>query len=859
MGVVYKARDTHLDRFVAIKVLPAGAVADRERKRRFVQEAKAASALNHPNIVTIHDIASEDGTDFIVMEYVPGKTLDELIPRKGMRLNQALKYAIQVTDALAAAHEAGIVHRDLKPGNVMVTKKGQVKVLDFGLAKLTDAAPVSEEQPTVSLRPATEEGTILGTVAYMAPEQAQGHGVDPRSDIFSFGAMLYEMFTGQQAFSGDSKMSTLVAIIQKEPAPLTGKVPRDLQKVVARCLRKDPQRRFQHMKDVAIELQEAMEESESGQLAPASEPLRRRRLAAAVTVLIAAVGAWYLWLRPGPPEAPVRVLPLTAYPGYEDSPRFSPDGNHVAFTWDGDVEKNTDIYVKMIGSATPLRLTSDPGMDIAPAWSPDGRFIAFARDWPDEKRAAVLLVPSIRGPEHVIWEGEVPEWISPPCGPLLAWLPDSKWLVGSTPLSQAERRGLFLLSAETGERRELTTSLDPGTFDFSPSVSPDGRAIAFSRDLGSNVAEIYLVSLGDNLAPRGEPSRLTFLERYSHSAVWTPDGREIVFYSDGALWRVPASGSAKPALVTIAAEQASWPAVSHQGNRLAYVKTAQDVNIWRLPLPLAGARAGPATRHASSTRHDENAQYSPDGERIVFASDRTGSAGIWTSDADGSNAEQLFSTNAYAGSPRWSPDGRQIAFDCSEEGNWDIYLISVKGGWPTRLTTEPSQDSAPSWSRDGKWVYFGSNRTGEYQVWKIPADSQDVAGRAVQVTRNGGYAALESRDAKCVYYLKTWVEYGSSSLWKVPVGGGEERPVLESVYGRAFSVGKEGLYFIGRRSPSGVFSVQLLDFGSGKVTEMAPLAGELRLGLSVSPDRRYLLYSQADVSDRDLMLVENFR
>ena len=213
MGVVYKARDTRLDRLVAIKILPADKISDPERKRRFVQEAKAASGLNHPNIVTIYDIGQADGIDFISMEYVAGKTLDRLIPRHGMRLTEALKCAVQVADALARAHAAGIVHRDIKPGNIMMDEHGLVKVLDFGLAKLTEIAP-AEDDTTQTLRPATEEGKIVGTVAYMSPEQAEGKKVDARSDIFSFGSVLYEMVTGQRAFSGETKGSTLAAVLK---------------------------------------------------------------------------------------------------------------------------------------------------------------------------------------------------------------------------------------------------------------------------------------------------------------------------------------------------------------------------------------------------------------------------------------------------------------------------------------------------------------------------------------------------------------------------------------------------------------------------------------------------------------------
>ena len=248
MGVVYKARDTNLDRFVAIKVLPAEKVADLERKQRFVQEAKAASSLNHPNIITIYDIGQADGIAFIAMECVLGKTLDRLIPRHGMRLNEALKCAVQIADALARAHSSGIVHRDLKPGNIMVNEHGLVKVLDFGLAKLTESTSVGEDEPTRTMRPTTEDGKIVGTVAYMSPEQVEGKKVDARSDIFSFGSVFYEMVTGGPAFHGGTKASTLAAILKDNPRPagqLVEGLPREVEKLISRCLRKEVNQRSQ--------------------------------------------------------------------------------------------------------------------------------------------------------------------------------------------------------------------------------------------------------------------------------------------------------------------------------------------------------------------------------------------------------------------------------------------------------------------------------------------------------------------------------------------------------------------------------------------------------------------------------------
>src|SRR5580692_1210020 len=266
MGHVYKARDTRLDRIVAIKVLSTDKIADPERKQRFRQEAKAASSLNHPNIITIYDIGSENGIDYLAMEFVAGKTLDQLTPRNGMRIGEMLGYSAQVADALAKAHQAGIVHRDLKPSNVMVSSDGLVKVLDFGLAKLTQPA-TGEDAVTETMAALTSAGTILGTTYYMSPEQTEAKPVDGRSDIFSFGTMLYEMATGQRPFHGQSQVAVLSAILREDPKPVVEirpDVPAELMRVIARCLRKDPSRRFQHMDDLKVALVELKDESDSG-------------------------------------------------------------------------------------------------------------------------------------------------------------------------------------------------------------------------------------------------------------------------------------------------------------------------------------------------------------------------------------------------------------------------------------------------------------------------------------------------------------------------------------------------------------------------------------------------------------------
>src|SRR6266404_9425238 len=305
MGEIWKAQDTRLNRFVAVKVLTSASAGDPERRRRFVQEAQSASALNHPNIITIHDIITDSDAQYMVMEYVRGKTLVDIIPKGGLRVPQVLKYAIQMSDALQVAHAAGIIHRDLKPGNVMATESGLVKILDFGLAKLSPASgPLS---PTQTARQ-TEEGTIMGTIAYMSPEQAEGKNVDARSDIFSFGSVLYEMMTGERAFQGETKLSTLSAILDKDPVPpsaIVRQTPSELEKLVLRCLRKDPERRMQHMGDIKLALNELKEGSESGKLAltpgELAYPKRGRGhwwIGVALAVLVlACVAALIVWVR----------------------------------------------------------------------------------------------------------------------------------------------------------------------------------------------------------------------------------------------------------------------------------------------------------------------------------------------------------------------------------------------------------------------------------------------------------------------------------------------------------------------------------------------------------------------------------
>lgn len=376
MGEIYKAHDTRLNRIVAIKVLPASRSGDPERRQRFLQEAQAASGLNHPSIITIHDVLSEGDTEFMVMEYVAGKTLNDVIPKGGLRVPQALKYALQMADALNAAHSAGIVHRDLKPANVMVTEGGLVKVLDFGLAKLTDRTPASFDDKTQTIAhaaPLTVEGSILGTVSYMSPEQAQGRKVDTRSDIFSFGAVLYEMLTGRRAFEGDSSLSTLSAILRDDVKPMAEvapDVPSPLETLLQRCLRKDPDERWQSMREVQIALSTLKRDSDSGSLyttrvasaPPAIKPVVAEKQASGKTALIGVIAAvvvlgggaaLFFARKHAAPPAPVAVETPAPEPA---APPVAPETPPPAAVPANDGTLNNDGVMEMVKQSVPTQV-----------------------------------------------------------------------------------------------------------------------------------------------------------------------------------------------------------------------------------------------------------------------------------------------------------------------------------------------------------------------------------------------------------------------------------------------------------------------------------------------------------------------
>ena len=541
-------------------------------------------------------------------------------------------------------------------------------------------------------------------------------------------------------------------------------------------------------------------------------------------------------------------VPLTSDLGSEIEPTFSPDGNQVAYAWDGPAQNKWDVYVKMIGSDSPLRLTKGPEPNGLPSWSPDGRIIAFRRFLPQQRRSQILVIPPIGGPEKIISEDPRTD------GPL-AWSPDNRWIVTSSSEHEHGPMGLVAIDVNTGELRRLTRPIQENWGDLEPAVAPNGESLVFTRDLGST-SELYRLKMKPDFQPDGEPEQVTAHHRWTGMAAFTATGKAIV-YSSGikddvaSLWLLPLAPTiGQPRLLLRSTSSSYQPALSRRRNRLAFsVGRIFRVDTWRLDLAPDFKPAGSPVRLISSTHTDYNAQYSPDGKRIVFHSTRSGASEIWASDADGSNAVRLTNFNApITGSPRWSPDGQWIVFDSNKEGQFEVYRMRANSGTPERLTHDPAIDGVPSYSRDGRFIYFMSSRSGSYQVWKMEADGRQPR----QITRHGGYLAFESHDRRWIFYSRA---DGNSPLYRVPVDGGEETQVLPRVNEFGFCLTPNGVLFSGgERSPG----IEFLNLATGKVSPFFQPETQMTVGLSLSTDQRHLLFPQRESSGSDLMLVENF-
>jgi Tol biopolymer transport system component/DNA-binding winged helix-turn-helix (wHTH) protein len=582
---------------------------------------------------------------------------------------------------------------------------------------------------------------------------------------------------------------------------------------------------------------------------PAAEPLvaRRtrptRRAAYGLAALIAGAGlALWLGMRAREQPAPaMRESQLTAYEGFEAEPAFSPDGNQVVFVWDRG-GANRDIYVRLIGASQPVQLTDTPEPEFSPAWSPDGGRIAFLRG--SFLNASVFVMPSIvGGVERRIAE-------SGPAGRMggtVRWSPDGKWLLVSGTTESDKSVGLILINVSTGENRRLTSPPAP-TADRGGSFSPDALQIAFLRqDTQAEQGHIYLLNIDGSFRAVREAKPLKIGGSQMGPPVWTRDGRELVFPSvqggRGGLWRVSVAGGT-PVRIPVTGNDVREATIG--GTRLAYVQQVSDTNIWAI----ATSGTGETVRLVASTLHDGAPQYSPDGTRIAFCSDQSGSQEIWVARSDGSRQEKLTSFGSGRScTPRWSPDSRQLVFDSNAEAaQFEIYTINADGGQPRRLTQNPGSDAIGSFSHDGKWIYFMSSRSGRNEIWKLPA----AGGQALRVTANGGLVAFESDNGQTLFFLKE----ADRAVWQI-VGGGPESKVLENVVMRNFMPAPDGIYFM-RRTEQG-HSFQFLNFTTGQVRTFGATTRQIGNVVTVSADGRWFAYSQQDHAGSDIALVDNFR
>lgn len=698
MGVVYRARDLNLNRLVALKFLPAGDGFDQERKRRFLQEAQVASALNHPHIVTIYEVGLADEQEFIAMEYISGRPLSSLIGSSGLPPKDVLHYAAQIADALAAAHTAGIVHRDIKPANVIVTDSGVVKVLDFGLAKLvnTPSQPLpaaGDATMTFDASPRTVQGAIMGTVAYMSPEQAEGKPIDHRSDIFSFGAMLYEMLTGKRAFTGDSSVSTLASILRAESPDLSRDVPglpRQLNWLIHRCLEKSPDRRWQNMADARALLEQL--KSELGQ--PASAPVvaaPTRTLTPwligvmAAIALIAAGLVWWLASasKAAPPAEQYSFRRITSDTMSNVAPTISPDGKLVAYASDRAQAGTTDIWVQQVGGGEPVRLTSGLGLCHGPSFSPDGNRIAFQGG----ANTGIYVIATLGGEARRIADGSAPAFS--PDGQLIAYM-------GAT------NTRVMLISPLGGTPREIPLKhLVVNRAQW----LPDSKRLLFLGvdPTGSQPPDWYTVSVDG-----GE-------EQSAGAGPWV---RDTSFYaipytvsSDSVLNRVrlgdapnvtrvpfdTVSGrvTGDPVPVTLAPGVTFWPAASADGNRVVFGNAASyAVNLWTTTLdPNTGQFAGEMKPLTEGLLGRTSPSPSPDGRRVAYKAHLTSSHEIRVRDiATGKEVRvgeaALSQGTGGATAPVISDDGTQVAYAISENGKLAIYVAPVDGGVPRRVCSD---------------------------------------------------------------------------------------------------------------------------------------------------------------------------
>jgi eukaryotic-like serine/threonine-protein kinase len=865
MGEVYKARDTRLGRTVAIKVLPAGATADPERLRRFEQEARAVSTLNHPHICVLHDIGREAGVDYLVMEHLDGQTLAHRLRKGPLPLTQVLELGAQIADALAAAHRAGIVHRDLKPANVMLTKSG-AKLLDFGLAKLKpQPAGVDTGLSALSTQaPATMSGAVMGTVPYMAPEQLEGKETDARTDLFAFGCVVYEMLTARRAFSGDSEASVVSAIMSGEPTPLSTLqplTPPALDRLVRRCLAKDPDDRWQHAADVAEELRGI---SQDAVATDGARAVRHRKwppgifaAVAVMAVLVIAALAWIITASVWPhSEGPARFA-LAMPAGTElisDAYPVMAAANDSGVVYRGRDGRARLYWHELRGlESWPLAGTEDAH---TPVLSPDSRWLAFFRS------RKLFKLPMTAG--RVV-EGsypvEVATFASNERG--AAWGSDNTIIVGTA------NGGLWSVSLENGAVRQLTSpDRSQGELDHRwPSFLPGGQHVLFTIahvSLRVERSRLAVLSLTDG--------RVTKILQGGSYARYLPSGH-LVFAARGSLLAIPfdlktlkATGSPLPVLADIHVRAESWTA--------AYDVTTDGALVyapWKEEPPsnaLVWVTRDGALEPAVPDRQayvDGWASLSPDGRRVAVGSAGSQYTNIWTYDIHDRRWQQI-RADADCRWPVWSRSGDRLVFSSNRDGPWELYVVASDGEGPwTRLTRSGGLKFASSWSPDGRFVTYADQSNGRWVGFSVEVDGrsapQSLPGDALVATfsPDGRWATYSSYTGGV--WARSFPEWGP----KQPVSGSS------GGFDPVWSADGREIFYVEHLPDARIMSRQVeslapLRLGPPRVAFALPFApGSGRYwqprSFSLTPDGRRVLVIQADERApvlRTLFVVRNW-
>ena len=748
MGEVYRARDPRLGREVAIKVLPASLSADPGRLQRFEQEARSASALNHPNILVVYDIGTHNGAPYLVTELLEGQTLRERLHDGVLPPRKSLEYAVQVSQGLAAAHEKGIVHRDLKPDNIFLCRDGRSKILDFGLAKLV--APESDDATITHFNsPCTQEGVVMGTAGYMSPEQVRGHKADTRSDIFAFGAVLYEMLSGRRAFEGATPADTASAILKEDPADLLAgnrKIPPSFDHIVRHCLEKNPEERFQSARDLAFHLHSLSSISDSGAAAAADLPTKRssrpvRWLLGSLALALVAAGAWQLGRNFAGKSAAkaAQFRRLTDFAGMEEFPAISPDGKSVAFTRDTDGFRQ--IWVRLLTGGVPIQVTRDPLDHQSPRWSPDSGSLIYYSAPAAEAYGSIWQIPALGGTPRPLTHS-----------------------LGSADLSHDGKRLAFfrfenrqvelVVSGLDGSALQVVTRLS-AQYNYSyPRWSPDDAQIAYQR------SQVFRSDIFAVPSQGGQPRPITDEAVMMSGFAWLPDGSGIVYSSARGgtilylptynLWLAKLSGS-PPLRLTLGEESYVSPDVSSTG-AITASRVRMHFDLWKFPVDRAAtANVGRGIQLTRQTGEVQTPDTGPGDRELVYLSDSGGHGNLWIMRQDGAETRQVTfdrDPNVALGVPMWSPDGKHIAYVTTRnQKGWQYslwlvrpdgsndHLVAENGGWAC-------------WSPDSKWVYYAIPTEDGYRIEKISIDG----GPPVVVRTDNAIGPAISADNSTLYY-----------------------------------------------------------------------------------------------------------